>query len=921
MLSLIFTVIAGSFTLYRPAAADKIDPRCFETKTERVMVWVYFTDKGVFDPGAYDQVLKMNERFVPGASRARRERRGGVYDFNDLPVMKDYVEEIKSAGGVMRWESKWLNAASFSVDKRDLGSIADLGFVYRIAPVSSYHRADALEIFGGQQLSDTSALTYKQHSMFNIHRLHDKAITGSGVKVGLLDSGFSDDHEVFQFIKLAGQYDFISGDRIMFDTLPFGQRSAMTMRKTLISDLFVHDGGRRDIVLYAGDSLYSPRDWSREIYALTSTDGGRNWTGPTDLSRRYARLTSGHPWACGQDTVFAFWHETDGFNHTIRCKARVDTGWQEISPAIGQGLFPSADAAGDSFYLSYVQSESLLAFRKGTISGYSGEQVLYQPGERIKLPWLVLRSRNPGDSLVGILCYTRPTLDLVFLRSTDRGQTWSRATVASQATDFALASQDDNLYLVYKDYSRMPKPSLGFSKSTDFGLSWQVGAKLADTLLSLGKVGLAGHGNNLFAEWERGGMVYYRRSDDQGTSWGRAESLRTDFYYLPTPKYLSGPFDTTLFNFWVWRGDNNTDYETSDKNKYQTNHGSHMMSIIGGFKSGTYIGVAPSAEFYMAKTENADSTYEFGVEEDSYVAGLEWLEEKGVEVVNSSLGYSNWYSMQHMDGKTAPVSIAVALAAQRGMLIVTAAGNRGDTIGGYPYLVAPGDAEGVITVGGIDTLFGRWKGAGHGPTADGRRKPELVCLSKNVTIAYRDTADEYRYSSGTSGATAMVSGICALLLQGHPNWTADSVKSALYKTASFASIPNDTMGYGWPDALKAFEVSPPLVDTTSGKFLLPPFPNPFQPGPAGGLVYIPFKINEPSNVNVRIYTMSGRLVFDESRSHLLPGIYSARDQTEASAAFVWDGKDFNDRDLASGIYFVLFLARPGKDVKKIAIIR
>ncbi len=907
--------------LYRKPDADKIDARCYQIIGDQIIVWVYFTDKGIFEQTSYNWALLINEQAMSRPSESRRHRRGGVYDFDDLPVVENYIDEIVATGATLRWESAWLNAASFIIDKKILEKIAGLKFVYKVVPVSFYSSFKGFEPYGEEQISDTSALTYKQNQMFKIDRLHHKTIFGSNIKIGFLDTGFRKKHEVFDYIKLVSQYDFISGDRIVMDTLPFYQRVNIPMRKGLIGDMIVHDGNKRDFIIYSNDSLYTPRDWSREIYVLESTDGGHSWSGSVDLSKSYNRWTSASPWACGRETVYVFWHETDGFVYSIYCKARVDTGWQVVGNVISQGLFPSAEVIGDTLFLTYVYNDSVLAVRKGTIDSLLNQFNIYRPGERIRRPWIVTRGRSPNDSLIGIFLYTASSQNIVFMRSTDRGQNFNFSRIIQNSTDFAVASQYDTIYIIFKAYRNLPTPYLAFMKSTDFGLTWTGETSVSTVLPTIGSIGLDVKGKNLFTEWERGGTVYHRRSDDGGGSWGRIDSLRGDFFYLPTPRYLTFQTETTLFNFWLWRGDNNTDYESEDKNRYQPDHGSHMMSVVGGFKSGTFVGVAPSAEFYMAKTENADSLYEFPIEEDAYIVGLEWLEEKGVDVVNSSLGYSNWYGMQHMDGKTAPISIAAALASKRGMLIVTAAGNRGaDTISVNPYLTAPGDADGVITVGGIDTLYGRWRGSGYGPTADGRRKPDLVGLSKNATIAYGDSSD-YRYSLGTSNAAALVTGICALLLEGHPNWTADSVKYALFKTAKFANNPNDTMGYGWPDAEKAFNISPTRLDTTEA-LLLPPFPNPFMPGSGSDtLIYLPFKINNPASVEIKIYSMSGRLVYENSRTRLLPGFYNSKDPRSSSTSFSWNGKDMNGRVLGSGIYYVLLLAHPGKDVKKLAIIR
>ena len=83
----------------------------------------------------------------------------------------------------------------------------------------------------------------------------------------------------------------------------------------------------------------------------------------------------------------------------------------------------------------------------------------------------------------------------------------------------------------------------------------------------------------------------------------------------------------------------------------------------------------------------------------AYIEALEWADRMGADVVSTSLGYRNWYGDDQFDGKTAPISIAASIAARRGLLIVTAMGNRDSAYYPWPepYIVAPGDADGVIT--------------------------------------------------------------------------------------------------------------------------------------------------------------------------------------------------------------------------------
>src|SRR5690242_12375070 len=83
----------------------------------------------------------------------------------------------------------------------------------------------------------------------------------------------------------------------------------------------------------------------------------------------------------------------------------------------------------------------------------------------------------------------------------------------------------------------------------------------------------------------------------------------------------------------------------------QFHHGTMVLSILGGRVNGTFSGVVPKASFYLAKTEDLRS--ESPIEEDNFARAVEWGESKGVQVISSSLGYSDWYKHSEFNGLTA----------------------------------------------------------------------------------------------------------------------------------------------------------------------------------------------------------------------------------------------------------------------------
>ncbi|MBL4642502.1 MAG: S8 family serine peptidase, partial [Flavobacteriaceae bacterium] len=90
------------------------------------------------------------------------------------------------------------------------------------------------------------------------------------------------------------------------------------------------------------------------------------------------------------------------------------------------------------------------------------------------------------------------------------------------------------------------------------------------------------------------------------------------------------------------------------------NHGTNVLSDIGGYIDGEFVGTAPDASFYLFITEDANN--EVPLEESLWVEAAERADSLGVDVINTSLGYTTFdnanynYSYADMDGKTAFIS-------------------------------------------------------------------------------------------------------------------------------------------------------------------------------------------------------------------------------------------------------------------------
>jgi len=228
-------------------------------------------------------------------------------------------------------------------------------------------------------------------------------------------------------------------------------------------------------------------------------------------------------------------------------------------------------------------------------------------------------------------------------------------------------------------------------------------------------------------------------------------------------------------------------------------HGTNTLSTIGGFYEGELIGPAFGADFILAKTENTD--WERHIEEDHWVAGAEWADSLGADVISSSLGYRDGftngepdYTWQDMDGNTAICTIGADIAASRGIVVVNSAGNSGD--GTYNTLGAPSDGDSVIAVAAVSSSGTRVSFSSVGPSADGRIKPDVAAMGSGVIVASSWNTSGYGTSSGTSFSCPLTAGVAALVLSANPSLTPMQVRDALRETASQSNSPDKYLGWG-----------------------------------------------------------------------------------------------------------------------------
>ena len=355
--------------------------------------------------------------------------------------------------------------------------------------------------------------------------------------------------------------------------------------------------------------------------------------------------------------------------------------------------------------------------------------------------------------------------------------------------------------------------------------------------------------------------------------------------------------------------DGNTANETVDEDNYgQHNHGTMVFSTLAGYDPGNLIGPAFDSEFLLAKTEDVPN--ESQVEEDNYVAALEWGEQNGADVASSSLGYLDWYSYCDMDGNTGVTTIAVDIATYLGVLCITSAGNWGtsepppdpcDTL--YYYISAPADADSVISVGAVNSEGDIAYFSSHGPTYDGRIKPE-VCARGVSTWCVNANSDSYRTASGTSLSAPLVSGAAAVILSAHPDWTPMQVREAMMMTSDRVDTPDNDYGYGVIDVMAAIDYETSAIDENSipnELSILNIYPNPFNP-----TTTMQFKVGTDGHTSLHVYDITGHLVETIINEKLMAGDHY----------YKWDASG-----LSSGIYFIHINLPTGNITQKITYLK
>ncbi|MDR2682420.1 MAG: S8 family serine peptidase [Dysgonamonadaceae bacterium] len=252
------------------------------------------------------------------------------------------------------------------------------------------------------------------------------------------------------------------------------------------------------------------------------------------------------------------------------------------------------------------------------------------------------------------------------------------------------------------------------------------------------------------------------------------------------------------------RGVKNFTHQAEHPYRSPETHGTLVLSCMLAHAPGKMIGTSPEACFHLLKTEvNGE---EFPVEEDYWVAALEYADSLGVDIVSSSLGYSTFtdttlnHRPDELDGHTIPASRAASMAASKGMAVFLAAGNLGN--GSWQKASVPADAKNILTVGAVKKDSTRAAFSSWGTLADGRIKPDVMALGQEVCLFHPHTG--ITTARGTSFATPLLAGMAACLWGAVPALSATELMALIRESADRYDRPDEQYGYGIPNMEAAY---------------------------------------------------------------------------------------------------------------------
>lgn len=234
-------------------------------------------------------------------------------------------------------------------------------------------------------------------------------------------------------------------------------------------------------------------------------------------------------------------------------------------------------------------------------------------------------------------------------------------------------------------------------------------------------------------------------------------------------------------------------------------HGTFVAGVGSGngcLSGGKYKGIAPESNIISIKALNSNGEANAIV----ILEAMQWVYDNykkyNIKVVCMSFGSEPL-------GLNDPIMKGAESLWDRGIVVVAAAGNSGPE---FQTIKSPGISSKIITVGGMndnrldndefnENFFEIANFSSRGPALR-RYKPDLIAPAVNINSCSVDSQNRYTVLSGTSVATPMIAGMCALMFEKNSNYAPDIIKYKLLSCCKSLTFNRNLEGNGLPNMSK-----------------------------------------------------------------------------------------------------------------------
>ncbi len=284
-------------------------------------------------------------------------------------------------------------------------------------------------------------------------------------------------------------------------------------------------------------------------------------------------------------------------------------------------------------------------------------------------------------------------------------------------------------------------------------------------------------------------------------------------------------------------------------------HGTSALSTISGYTPNVFVGTAPKASIALYLTE--DNTSEQPIELLNMVMGMERADSVGIDIISSSLGYNTFDNPVYdfnfstdFDGKTTVAAIGANMASQKGILVVTSAGNEGAN--SWNKILTPGDADSAFTIGSVRNTGIISANSGYGPNVAGVIKPDVCALGAPAACF---SSSGYTSIDGTSFSTPQVAGWAACIWEAVPDKNQYEIKEAIRRCASKYTSPDAQYGFGIPNFLCTIQ----SLDVKDSEFWNFTPRVSYYPNPVYNELNIKISVPDDDEIELSIIDLAGRI--------------------------------------------------------------